>query len=114
MLSAQPISMQISQPAYAPVSSSAFVKDVHSVYFKSKSDQILGEGTLRLDKFILQLNEIKNVTVVIRGYADRAEEDPQGLSVKRIKSVETILSKSGILISNNIKIERQAFGATIH
>ena len=94
----------------APPINTAFTQDVHSIYFKSKSDKILDEGVARLNDFLLQLSDVKNVTLILRGYADRAENKPQDLSLKRANAVKKILIKSGILISNSITIELQAFG----
>lgn len=102
--------IEYNQLVYDQLANAEFVKDVHSIYFKSKSDKILDEGLTRLNNFLLQLSNVRNASLIVRGYSDRAEDKPQDLSLKRANAVKKILIKSGILISNAITIELQAFG----
>jgi outer membrane protein OmpA-like peptidoglycan-associated protein len=89
-----------------------FAKDTNSIYFKFDSALIQDEGIERINHLISELKKVRNVKLLIYGYADRAGRKPYNykLSMRRINSVKKLLINSGVIKANNISIETKTVG----
>jgi outer membrane protein OmpA-like peptidoglycan-associated protein len=88
---------------------SAFFKEGLPIYFASGSSAITDEAKERMNNLILMLRGIKHVTIILRGYADRAEYHPLQLSRARVATVKGMLEKSGV-VDGSVTIKQEAFG----
>lgn len=83
-----------------------FLRDAHSIYFKFNSSKLEDEGTERLNSFISKIPN-NYFIVVMRGYANKAEQRPKQISMKRIQTIKQKLIQSGITPA---QIKVQALG----
>jgi outer membrane protein OmpA-like peptidoglycan-associated protein len=91
-----------------PQIASRLARGVYSIYFASDSAKILGESKVRLAYLISDLNQSRNVTLVLRGYTDQVEKPI--LASKRLKAVNAALIN--VTAANNIIIKQEECGSS--
>lgn len=88
---------------------SALLKEGLSIYFASGSAAITNESKERMHALTSALKELKRVTLVLRGYADRSEKQAFKLARQRVAEVRHILDRSGA-VDGSVAIKQEAFG----
>ncbi len=89
-----------------------FANNVNSIYFNFDESTLTGDAKERLNYIIKELAQVRGVKLLIYGYTDKVGSAKSNLSLaaQRVQTVKTHLLNSGVINSNNIKIEEAILG----
>jgi outer membrane protein OmpA-like peptidoglycan-associated protein len=89
-----------------------YANTANSVYFKFDSAKIEDEGIKRVNEMIHSLSIVRDVDVLLYGYADKVGKVAYNkkLAGRRVNAIKKALEGSEVLERNNIEIKSVVYG----